>query len=238
MTLLEARERPGGTQLDRAQGHEDRVCGWDDANDRLGRRATTRTWDRRAAAEHAHDDAGLLSRVGGWRWRWRSIRRGRALLENDRADGGKVVAQRKVINDTRGRISELLSKCLAQGALDQELSREDRERMTVFLKEYGPLDKTGAYVGSDRAGVKVAAGAGTQVEVNEVPLDMHTLLDANFWNAILYEEVLDWQGDDDAAGGRDGPDSVCVCAGGWGRWCSTARPVTEIRKTAHGVRIG
>src|ERR1700733_354687 len=50
-----------------------------------------------------------------------------------------------------------------QGALDAEISKEDRERMKDFLKYYGPLNAEGAYVGSDRAGWKVAPGAGNQV---------------------------------------------------------------------------
>jgi monoamine oxidase len=94
------------------------------------------------------------------------------LLQNDKANGGAAVPQRKAINDTRGHVSELLSKCIAQGALDSDITKEDRERMISFLKIYGPLDKSGAYVGSDRAGLKVAPGAGTQVAVPETPMDM------------------------------------------------------------------
>jgi monoamine oxidase len=45
-----------------------------------------------------------------------------SLLQNDKANGGKPVIQRKAINDTRGHVSELLSKCIRQGALDQDFS--------------------------------------------------------------------------------------------------------------------
>ena len=114
-------------------------------------------------------------------------------LQNDKANGGKPVVLRKAINDTRGHVSELLSKCVAQGALDAEVSKEDRERMTAFLKVYGPLDATGAYKGSDRAGYKVAPGAGKQVGEFDVPMDMHALLDESFWNLMLLEETWDWQ---------------------------------------------
>src|SRR5277367_1433858 len=191
VTLLEARERPGGrnwsgrkgTTIEFVDGTKQAID-WEEGNyQNLGpaRLPSTHTTMLSYCRE-----LGVALEV--------EINTSRSsLLENDKADGGKVVPQRKAINDTRGRVSELLSKCIAQGALDRELSREDRERMTVFLKEYGPLDKAGAYVGSDRAGVRVAPGAGGQIEVDEVPLDMHTLLDANFWNAMLYEEVLDWQ---------------------------------------------
>ena len=86
-------------------------------------------------------------------------------------------AQRKAINDTRGHVSELLSKCVANGALDAELSKEDRERMKAFLKIYGPLDEKSAYVGSERAGYKTPPGAGSQVGVDDPPMDMRVLLD-------------------------------------------------------------
>ena len=45
------------------------------------------------------------------------------LLQNDKANGGEPVVQRKAVNDTRGHVSELLSKCVAQGALDADLTR-------------------------------------------------------------------------------------------------------------------
>ena len=45
------------------------------------------------------------------------------LLQSDKANGGKPVVQRKAINDTRGHVSELLSKCIANGALDSELTQ-------------------------------------------------------------------------------------------------------------------
>src|ERR1700742_3063319 len=64
-----------------------------------------------------------------------------SLLQNDKVRGGKAIVQRKAINDTRGQVSELLSKAVAGGGLDQELSTEDRQRLIDVLKVYGPLDK-------------------------------------------------------------------------------------------------
>ena len=158
------------------------------------------------------------------------------LLQNDKANGGVSVPQRKAINDTRGHVSELLQKCVAQGALDAELTKEDRERMTAFLKMYGPLDETGAYRGSDRAGYKTAPGAGAQVGVPEVPLDMHVLLDEDFWNGMLYEEEWDWQATMmQPVGGMDRiPYAFAKSLGDIVQYSS---PVTEIRKTAKGVRV-
>jgi monoamine oxidase len=157
-------------------------------------------------------------------------------LQNDKADGGAAVPQRKAINDTRGHVSELLQKCVAQGALDAELTKEDRERMKAFLTMYGPLDETGAYKGSGRAGYKTAPGAGKQVGVPEVPLDMHVLLDEDFWNGMLYEEEWDWQATMmQPVGGMDRiPYAFAKSLGDVVRYSS---PVTEIRKTAKGVRV-
>lgn len=61
---------------------------------------------------------------------------------------GLPVEQRKATNDTRGYVSELLDKCLAQGALDAELSSDDRERMKALLNIFGPLDSSGKLDGN------------------------------------------------------------------------------------------
>jgi monoamine oxidase len=159
-----------------------------------------------------------------------------SLLQNDKVNGGVPVPQRKAANDTRGHVAELLSKCIQQGALDSELTKEDRDRMTTFLKVYGPLDKTGAYVGSDRAGFKTPPGAGAQVPVPEVPMDMHTLLDADFWDGLLYEEAWDWQATMmQPVGGMDRiPYAFAKSLGPIIQYNS---PVTEIKKTSNGVQI-
>jgi monoamine oxidase len=234
-TLLEARERPGGRNWSGRKGTKvefvdgtTQAIDWEEGNyQNLG---PARLPSTHTAMLNYCRELGVALEV--------EINTSRStLLQNDKANGGKPVAQRKAINDTRGRVSELLSKCIAHGSLDQELSKEDRERMTEFLKIYGPLNKAGTYAGSDRAGVTVAAGAGRQVEVNEVPLDMHTLLDANFWNSMLYEEVLDWQATMmQPVGGMDRiPYAFAKALGPVVQYGS---PVKEIRKTANGVRVG
>jgi monoamine oxidase len=115
------------------------------------------------------------------------------LLWNKNAFGGKTVEQRQAITDTRGQVSELLAKCLQQGALEQELTSEDRQRVLAFLRIYGDLSGALKYEGSERAGLARRPGAGPDDEELRSPLPMHALLDANFWNAILFEEGLDYQ---------------------------------------------
>jgi monoamine oxidase len=160
-----------------------------------------------------------------------------SLLQNDSANGGKPMVQRQVINDTRGHVSELLAKCLSKGALDQEMTATDRDRMLSFLRLYGTLDEAGKYSGSEDAGYTVQPGAGDQAGVLSQPIDMHTLLDASFWDGILFEEQFDMQATMfQPVGGMDRiPYAFAKALGDTVQYNS---PVTEIRKTAKGVRIG
>src|SRR5258705_4763702 len=159
-----------------------------------------------------------------------------SFLQSDAANGGKPVVQRKAINDTRGHVSELLSKCVANGALEAELSKEDRERMMAFLKIYGPLNEKSAYVGSERAGYKTPPGAGSQVGVDDRPMDMRILLDENFWADLFVEEAYDWQATMMQPVGR--MDRIPYAfAKHVGPIVQYESPVMEIRKTANGVRV-
>jgi monoamine oxidase len=159
-----------------------------------------------------------------------------AMMQNDKANGGKAMVMRKAVNDTRGHVSELLSKCVAHGALDTELSKEDRERMTAFLKIYGPLDSDGSYKGSDRAGYKTPPGVGHEQTVLDTPADMRTLLDENFWTYLMFEETWDWQATMmQPVGGMDAiPKAFAKSLGGIIHYSS---PVTAIRKTSSGIAI-
>jgi monoamine oxidase len=159
-----------------------------------------------------------------------------ALLQNGAANGGKPVEQRQAINDTRGHVSELLSKCIAKGALNDDLTAEDRDRMLSFLRMYGPLDKAGHYTGSERAGFKVKAGAGNELGTLSSPIDMDTLLDENFWEGILFEETFDQQATMfQPVGGMDR--IAYAFAKELGSIVQYGAEVKEIRKTATGVRI-
>jgi len=234
VTVLEARERPGGrnwtarkgTVVEFTDGTRQNV-GWEEGNyQNMGcARIPSTHW---CMLDYCRE-LGVALEV--------EVNTSRStLLQNDKANAGKPVPQRKAINDTRGRISELLSKCIAQGALDKELSAEDRERMLASLKYYGPLDDSGKYDGSARAGLKIAPGAGNQVAVNEDPQDLHTLLDEGFWMGMLYEETWDWQATMFQPTG--GIDRIPYAfARELGPIVQLGSPVTEIRKTANGVKV-
>jgi monoamine oxidase len=234
VTLLEARERPGGrnwtgrkgTVVEFVDGTKQTID-WEDGNyQNLGpARLPSTHW---TMLEYCRElNVPLEVEVNTSR---------SALLQNDGANGGTPVVQRKAINDTRGHVSELLSKCVAQGALDAELSIEDRERIKTFLNIYGPLDSTGKYVGSERAGFTVTPGAGGKIPIFETPQDMRTLLDENFWAGMLYEEAWAWQATMlQPVGGMD--QIAHAFANALGPIIKYNSPATEIRKTTSGVRI-
>src|ERR1700747_2566435 len=97
---------------------------------------------------------------------------------------------RQAINDTRGAVSELLGKAINRGALDQELSGDDKERMLAFLRQYGDLSPDLLVKGAGRSGYQILPGAGDQVGVPRDPVPLGVLLDANMWTAMLFEEIF------------------------------------------------
>src|SRR6516165_227434 len=62
-----------------------------------------------------------------------------ALIHNPQANGGRPIEIREAHNDVRGEFAELLGKALNRGALDEELTADDKERMVAFLRTYGDL---------------------------------------------------------------------------------------------------
>ncbi len=158
------------------------------------------------------------------------------LMASDKAFGGKPVEQRQVINDTRGHIAELLAKCVNQGALDQEISKEDRERLLSLLRSFGDLRIDYAYQGSERAGAARLPGAGDVTETLRPALDLHSLLDANLWAYTTHEETLDQQATMfQPVGGID--HIPYAFARRLGKTLQYRAVVKEIRKSNGGVKI-
>jgi len=158
------------------------------------------------------------------------------LMASDKAFGGKPVEQRQVINDTRGHIAELLAKCVNQGALDQELNKDDRERLLVLLRSFGDLRPGFDYPGSERAGVARLPGAGEVTETPRPCLDLHSLLDANLWIDTTHEETLDMQATMfQPVGGLD--HIPYAFAKKLGKVMQYQSVVKEIRKSDNGVKV-
>jgi monoamine oxidase len=116
-----------------------------------------------------------------------------ARLYNPAANGGKPIEMRQAHNDVRGEISELLGKALNRGALDEELTAHDKERMVAFLRTYGDLSPDLVFKGSTRSGYASLPAAGDQVGESRDPMKLGTLLDIDMWNQVMFEEGFDFQ---------------------------------------------
>jgi monoamine oxidase len=160
-----------------------------------------------------------------------------AYLRNAKANGGKPIQYRRAINDTRGHVSELLTKAINQGALDKELNAADKERMVAFLKQYGDLSPDLFYKGSKRSGWKSLPGAADAVGVPNDPLDLSTLLDLDMWTSVIFEDSIDDQATMlQPVGGMDMIPKALARKIGPAAFRLMSE-VQEIRRTATGARI-
>jgi monoamine oxidase len=159
-----------------------------------------------------------------------------ARLYNPAANGGKAIEIRQAHNDMRGEISELLGKALNRGALDQELTAQDKERMLAFLRTYGDLTPDLLFKGTTRSGYKSLPGAGDQAGERRDPVPLATLLDIDMWNAVLFEESFDFQATMFQPVG--GMDRIAIAfAKKLGPVVRLMREVTAIKRRNDGVTI-
>jgi monoamine oxidase len=114
------------------------------------------------------------------------------LYQNPDGFGGKPMPHRRVLNDTRGWISELLTKAIDKGSLDDELTPGQKKLMLDLLNTFGPL-KNKKYVGSQRSGYTVQPGVLTPGDI-ENPIPRVEILDSEFWLDRMYQpEDYEWQ---------------------------------------------
>jgi monoamine oxidase len=233
-TVLEARDRVGGrnwtvrrsTRLDMIDGSR-QVCDF----------APDMYWNAGAARLPSHHQTilGYCRELGVPLEVEVNTSRG-ALLVNPAANGGRPVEMRQAVNDTRGTISELLGKAVNRGALDQEFTAQDKERLLAFLRRYGDLSADLLYKGSTRSGYQVLPGAGDKVGVRRDPVAFVTLLDVDMWAGMLSEESFDFQATMFQPVG--GMDSIPMAlARKLGPVVRLESEVTTIRRTSSGVSV-
>ena len=233
-TVLEARDRVGGrnwtvrrgTTIEMADGPR-QVCEFD----------RDLYWNAGAARLPSHHQAvlGYCRELGVPLEVEINTSRG-ALLHNPAANEGKPIELRQAINDIRGEISELLGKAIHRGALDQELSADDKKRMLAFLQQYGDLSPDLLYKGSTRAGYKTLPGPAGQAGVKRDPLPLGALLDADMWSAMLFEESFTQQATMfQPVGGMDR--IATAFANKLGNVVRLGSEVTAIRRTSSGVSV-
>lgn len=109
---------------------------------------------------------------------------------------GRPVRIREAKTDLRGYTAELLAKVADQGALDAELTAEDRERLLAFLRYEGGLSSDMVYNGHSRRGYETWPGGGTNEGVVGDPHDRGDLFAAEFGslfhraNEALYQTQM------------------------------------------------
>ncbi|MDP3855258.1 flavin monoamine oxidase family protein [Phenylobacterium sp.] len=72
---------------------------------------------------------------------------------------GKPIRKGQVAADIRGGAAEILAKSIKQGALDGQLTAEDRERFVAYLAHEGYLTPDLAYRGAEGRGFDIPPGA-------------------------------------------------------------------------------
>ena len=233
-TVLEARERPGGRNWTLRRGSKlvfndgtTQVCTFDEGNYFNCGPARLPSIHKTILGYCNELGVELEVEVNSSR---------RTLLQNDNVFNGKPIRQGQAVNDTRGHVSELLAKCVQQGALDQDFTPDDHAAVLNFLGAYGALRKDYQYQGSSRSGDQQSPGAADQVEVPLPPLPFSDLLKSKFYRPMLFEEVLDMQPTMfQPVGGMDR--IPYAFAHSLGKLVRYHCPITEIRKTSNGVRV-
>jgi monoamine oxidase len=117
------------------------------------------------------------------------------LFQTDGVWKDAPMVNRRIANDTRGWIADLLAKAINKGSLDAELQGVDRAGLLKLLSSFGDVDASDNYDyrGSSRSGYAVDPN----IENCGVPLRPLTLADlvtSNFWShRVLQAEEYEWQ---------------------------------------------
>ena len=181
--ILEARKRPGGrnwslcagdtvTEIDSTQ-HVD----WDHAE---------HLYFNPGPARLPYQHEGILSycRTLGVPLEVLCNDNRAALMQDDRAFDGTPQLNRRVVNDVRGYVAELAAKAVDKDLLTQPVSAEDKDRLRMFLRDFGALDKELEYHGSPRSGWREPPDA-TQSGTPYQPLDLRQILASDFWQGPM-----------------------------------------------------
>ncbi len=94
----------------------------------------------------------------------------------------KPVKIREIHADVRGYTNELLTKAIDKKALDEEVTKEDLEKLSAYLKEEGDLDIMKKYKGSERHGYKRQGGYGEQSPELASPHLLHDIVESGLFH--------------------------------------------------------
>lgn len=107
--------------------------------------------------------------------------------KSDTALNQQSVSYRAAKADTYGYMSELLQKAANRGALDDVLSRDDKDALSEFLSDFGDLSDDGRYLGSTRRGYSSEPGAGVDFGAETKPHSMSDVIRSGIGRNFSFE---------------------------------------------------
>jgi len=108
--------------------------------------------------------------------------------------GGKVNPERRMVEDMRGQLAELLAKAIDQHALDAQVSKDELAGVRQFLVPYASLDPKGKYVPTGSSGFSVEGGGYAQAPVPLPPLGFRELAPSPAVTLpYIFEHIWDMQ---------------------------------------------
>jgi monoamine oxidase len=121
-----------------------------------------------------------------------------AYVHSKDAFGGKPQRYRTVKADYHGHVAELLAKATAKGALDQDVSQQDREVLLQSLREWGGLTKDYRYMlgprSSELRGYARDAGGGLRGTPEfSSPVALNELLESKLWSNLGNDTQYEYQ---------------------------------------------
>ena len=151
--------------------------------------------------------------------------------------GGKVHPERRMVNDMRGHLAELLAKSIDARALDQQVPKGELEMIRQFLAPYAGIGADGRYVPTGSSGYSVEGGGYAHAPVPFPRLGFKELAPSPAVTLpYLFEHIFDMQATMlQPFGGMDRiPDAI------YERVKPAVRlraPVTAIRRIGDRVRV-
>ena len=151
--------------------------------------------------------------------------------------GGKVQPERRMVNDMRGHLGELLAKAIDARALDQQVPKGELEMIRQFLAPYAGVDQKGVYVPGGSSGFAVEGGGYAQAPQPLPRLSFKELAPSRAVTLpYVFEHIYDMQATMlQPVGGMDR-----IAEAIYERVKPLVRrgaPVTAIRRSGEGVRI-
>jgi monoamine oxidase len=108
--------------------------------------------------------------------------------------GGKVHPERRMVNDMRGHLAELLAKAIDQHALDKEVPKDELAALRQFLAPYASVGPDGRYTPSGSSGYAVEGGGYDKAPVPLPPLSRKELAPSGaVVLPYLFEHIWDMQ---------------------------------------------